>query len=29
MGRAAATETNGDLIQRFADLHVGGNPNSV
>ena len=29
MGRAAATGTNGDLIQRFNDLHVGNNPNSV
>ena len=29
MGRAAAQETNGDLIQRFTDLHVGSNPNSV
>ena len=29
MCSAAASETNGDLIQRFTDLHVGGNPNSV
>lgn len=29
MGRAAASGANGDLIQRFTDLHVGSNPNSV